>query len=930
MENYPTKDEVAKGAETTCQLCETAFRNFNSLVSHLCKKEFHGLTKKQLEGHWVYEEYIKERRPAMLGDGEQDFVGLCCSSTGVVDESKFYCIVCKKSFSKSSCVFHMKRYHATESSTWATVKDSHLLKRKKGDDYETMHLSLTRALLASGYVFDASKAVDTEWSSDAMEKRDGAEGCDGDADPSTSWRRAFVKVDKHGDITDPVEVAWTIPHGGSDVSVAPGWAPPRPKCAPAARAAQQCMPPSSSTALVQQAPHTASSGAPPSPPSSLAVLGADQKSTNILSLLESHLGIGWEHQVPAVKIKDVAYEVELPRAKGDDNAMRAGDWPKKALRFLAMDLANFAAHLVHMKNNQESQVCDHVRGMNRFFSLVEVKQPGGSWADIDTEEVGCNPLLLVGCLQSKVHEQLFNLPLLDHRFSWSFKLLEGVIAFCKWQVHELDDKVVSSKPGAWERHKSAINRLIVILGGGYLLKGRASKDKKTLAKVQEDLIKLKSLPPVADMRAAVEEGFLDLVAIHKRYVGVCAYLPKNVQGLANAAIVGAIWLDMFGGRKMEWEKMSGAQVDKMITDGIDYLVCTEHKTSRTYGSLAKWLTPGVLEAVKIYRQLPRRPHVATFLVPASEGTARVSVPHAFATFCSHKSATLKARPTVNLMRKYFHKKLMEATKDETSLKEMLTVLDGHSVKTIDRHYLLREPTDDVTLAKILVKSVLGEHTAKFPQKCPDDHLSDALVAAFEVAEDAPEVLDQADAEDEELEWWRFGAFCGIPKPLLALTNHQQDELDASDVTCKAEEDGDASDVTCKVEEDAKDTPTPDSSRKRPHDEAQEHQDASAPREKRGKKSIFTAEGKLFIEQCQKNYSDISVAPTLFCKIFLKDGQDAGALPDNATADQIRRVCRTWVAANEKKMERETQDDYGGAAPDAAVIPYHLAARDAAI
>ena len=146
-------------------------------------------------------------------------------------------------------------------------------------------------------------------------------------------------------------------------------------------------------------------------------------------------------------------------------------------------------------------------------------------------------------------------------------------------------------------------------------------------------------------------------------MGEQALLPRDVQGLATSCLVGAIWLDGFGGRKMEWETMKGEEVDKMLSEGKDFLVCPEHKTSHTYGSLAKWLSPGVRAAVELYRQLPRRPEVDTFLVPASATTAKVDVPKAFATFCAQRFPGFDSKPTVNLMRKFFHKSLMEITKD---------------------------------------------------------------------------------------------------------------------------------------------------------------------------------------------------------------------------------------------------------------------------
>ena len=90
----------------------------------------------------------------------------------------------------------------------------------------------------------------------------------------------------------------------------------------------------------------------------------------------------------------------------------------------------------------------------------------------------------------------------------------------------------------------------------------------------------------------------------------------------------------------------------MLSQGTDYLVCPDHKNSKTYGSMAKWLTPGARRAVELYRQVPRRPEVQTFLVPAMESISRVDIFSAFMTFCSLKLSASKTRPTGNLMRKF--------------------------------------------------------------------------------------------------------------------------------------------------------------------------------------------------------------------------------------------------------------------------------------
>ena len=46
-------------------------------------------------------------------------------------------------------------------------------------------------------------------------------------------------------------------------------------------------------------------------------------------------------------------------------------------------------------------------------------------------------------------------------------------------------------------------------------------------------------------------------------------------------------------------------------------------------------------------------------------------------------------------------------------KEMMELLDAHSKRTQDKHYILRDASDDIVLAQALVADVFGE-TVKWP------------------------------------------------------------------------------------------------------------------------------------------------------------------------------------------------------------------------
>jgi len=59
------------------------------------------------------------------------------------------------------------------------------------------------------------------------------------------------------------------------------------------------------------------------------------------------------------------------------------------------------------------------------------------------------------------------------------------------------------------------------------------------------------------------------------------------------------------------------------------------------------------------------------------------------------------------MRKLVHTTLMKLTENEDKLYQLMQTLDAHSAAVARKHYVLKDPEDDVVLAKAL-----------FPTMCP--------------------------------------------------------------------------------------------------------------------------------------------------------------------------------------------------------------------
>lgn len=69
-------------------------------------------------------------------------------------------------------------------------------------------------------------------------------------------------------------------------------------------------------------------------------------------------------------------------------------------------------------------------------------------------------------LKQKLHIDIFELPLMDIKFGWASETLEALIAFCKWQVHNMEGRLAEGDAGHWTEYIAAVKRLLTQLEGG--------------------------------------------------------------------------------------------------------------------------------------------------------------------------------------------------------------------------------------------------------------------------------------------------------------------------------------------------------------------------------------------------------------------------------------------------------------------------------
>jgi hypothetical protein len=629
----------------------------------------------------------------------------------------------------------------------------------------------------------------------------------------------------------------------------------------------------------------------------------------IESVMQTFAGskTAWKDTLPAVRLKEVFVSCQPPDAKGD--GVRRATWPKE-LTTMKLQVPQFLDYLKRDKSLKHETTGAHVRGMSRIFDMIESDYDGTGFK-ATCVDAASDVKLVCSILTHKLYIDIFEMPIMDFKYGWAGEILESLITFCRWHIHDMAGKIVEGELGHWQEFTAALNRLLTHLEGGYRKRSAAIKDRNVLAKQQEDLSRIRKLPTVQQLKEGVANGFTILKLISRTYAGHSGRLPARVQGLANCCLIGSVWLNMFGGRKMEWETLSLKQVQHIFQDDIDYIVVMNHKTAATYGSLAKWLPPGVRDAFACYMRLPRPDDVTTFFVPAHAGTSKVDVPCSLHGFAARFLPAEASRPTVNLMRKYFHKSLMNLTQDHDSLKKVMTVLDGHSGKTIDKHYSLREPTDDVALAKLLVANVLGD-TVAWPASDAIEqgpaYLNEVLdkYADLDLNVVCTSLVTFADCsddddEDDTFEHWQFGDIFGIKPSLPVICDDGLSPLSSGAAKEKpaakptAAETPKANAGTRRSAADSAVAPVAKRVKSEQPLEPGEHPQDGKQHVPRGRTSLFSpAQKDLIAWDVLQSYgivSETNKAPNIFLKDILESGKRKGLLPDEATLDQVRHVAR---------------------------------------
>lgn len=473
----------------------------------------------------------------------------------------------------------------------------------------------------------------------------------------------------------------------------------------------------------------------------------------------------WSDRLPVVCIKAAYTSTEPPEPSTKGG--RTPPWPVQ-LECHAGLFDDYKKFLTSDKAFGQANIGDHLRGLCRVFDMITV-----NGEPMTTSLVANDPAVLVSIYMNNLHRDIFSMGLMSPACTWTRKALEGLKSYCTWQLAEVSKMMLKSDDPSKQKFKTSIEQLLSDLNSG--ISKRVNKDKKSrqLQRRTDDALRLQELPSIKDMKGAVTQAMTELYCIGKTYVGTDS-MPPGIAACATRLMIGIIWLNGFAGRKMEWALMLADHFRDQMAKGLDFLICDVHKTSHVYGSLAKWLAPGTIEALKIYLALPWQDGETDKLLRNADGS---NISKLLKSFGQKYFSNACALPTVNLLRKWYHTELCKMTRTEESLLRLLKIVDAHSVPVAKQFYVLKVPADDAKLARALVLAMIGE-PVPWPTEADMALIDGEAVYQLVLAsaaqepgeEDNEEDDDDEDIADDELEWVEGMQIWGLQSPSLALTD----------------------------------------------------------------------------------------------------------------------------------------------------------------
>jgi hypothetical protein len=397
-----------------------------------------------------------------------------------------------------------------------------------------------------------------------------------------------------------------------------------------------------------------------------------------------------------------------------------------------LDFKPFKNYLVDV-GLKASSVDYNLQSINRFFNLLAIEEGQFELAGV-----------LCSIYQNDVMQQVMDSPLMDPKYTWSRNIVTALEHFC-------DHLKVFCNKKRWIETRTTLQQLVDEVLCGYKRKGIDHRKDADKRKFQFDATRLENFPSKEQIKAAVHEAMLSLAVLSLNSAGK-SDLDFMSKLNATTAMVGIVYYNSFAGRSGEWQTMTREHVVQQIADGKSFLLCPDHKTADTYGTLAKYVPAGSMEAMKIHINLPGKSR-DLLLEPASAQSQHVSIAQHLKRFGTVFLNSADP-PNCNLIRKQYHTMLLRLSREGAAM-ELMCKVDAHSAEVAKKVYATTTPGDDAQLGKILHEQLFGapvgwpsqdQINAKLEQ--PDLTQQLQLVMTEEHGENEAEWQETPDDEDE--------------------------------------------------------------------------------------------------------------------------------------------------------------------------------------
>jgi len=315
----------------------------------------------------------------------------------------------------------------------------------------------------------------------------------------------------------------------------------------------------------------------------------------------------------------------------------------------------------------------------------------------DTDPKG----LLCQCLAGNIITELRELPIMSKIYSWPKTIMSALDHYIQF----LAMKCNQARPRQTETRLTLLQLSEEVVQG---FKGEDTdqRAKQGSAKKRRDTERLTNQWPSTELiKNAVKQAMVDLAYV----VGMYAGDPKEL-ALMNKLIVGITHYNEFAGRSHEWAILSASHCQTQFRDGKHVLVCQEHKTAQVYGDVGKYLSPGTLQAMKIYDSAFQGDHPRTsdlFFQPC--GGKHVSISYYLRKFGQDNFPGLPA-PNSNLLRKQFASVTDRHAKQNKCF-QMMEAYDKHGAQTQKKSYICTSAEQDAEYGQYIFKEVYGDPVA---------------------------------------------------------------------------------------------------------------------------------------------------------------------------------------------------------------------------